>query len=225
MEFRSSHVANYWMARVLDRAFNVSGSSVDVGKTWGFPRKLIDKALERADMNWPGTHVFDPVTLNCRTLAEDVPGPESDPASGPDSRTTGLATREATREGLVAAALEVALLQINDEETSWFISTGQLDLVSTSICRVARGASVASVVVNEMDTVNGLLRSTFNGVEYQGRFYGGSRELEPRVRELPPASALRVVWRTHDCFWSEFNDFQQNMQRVKWLSIEADLLA
>ncbi|CAN0273053.1 unnamed protein product, partial [Ectocarpus sp. 6 AP-2014] len=33
MEFRSSHVANYWMARIFDGASNVSGS-VDVGKTW-----------------------------------------------------------------------------------------------------------------------------------------------------------------------------------------------
>lgn len=142
----------------------------------------------------------------------------------PDARS-GLPTPEAIREGLVAAALEVALLQINDEETSWFISTGQLDLVSTSISRVARGAPVANVVVNDLDTVNGLLRSTYAGHEYQGRYSVGSREMQARVRELPPASALRVVWRTHDCLTSDFNDFQQNMQRVKWLSIEANLLA
>ncbi|CBJ33941.1 hypothetical protein Esi_0732_0004 [Ectocarpus siliculosus] len=79
MEFRTSHVANYWMARIFDGASNVSGS-VDVGKTWGYPGELISRALKKANMDWPGEDVFDPRQLTCLSWPVDVPGPESDPA-------------------------------------------------------------------------------------------------------------------------------------------------
>ncbi|CAN0273111.1 unnamed protein product [Ectocarpus sp. 6 AP-2014] len=156
-------------------------------------------------------------------------GPDSDTDSGPDSglnsRPTGRHTPEAIREGLVARALHVALLQINEEETSWFTSTGQLDLVSTTISHVARGAPVANVVVNDNTSVDALRRTTVLGHEYQGRYSIDSAEIEARVRELPAASALRMVWRAYDAMTCDFNDLQENMHGVKWLSIEANILA
>ncbi|CAM9947221.1 unnamed protein product, partial [Ectocarpus fasciculatus] len=134
MEFRASHVVGYWLTLIFDGAPIVSGSSVDVGKTWGYPGDLISTALVHAGMDWPKADVFDPHELACRpSLRPPSPGPGVTPE----------VQRERERQrhgGLVMDALNVALLQLSPSETSWYISTGQLRLVFLTICEMARNA-------------------------------------------------------------------------------------
>ena len=53
-------------------------------------------------------------------------------------------------------ALNVALLQLVPSETSWYTSTGQLQLVSLAICEMARDTPVATVVVTNTDDLDPL---------------------------------------------------------------------